>query len=107
MRDMEKRRNYTAEEKANIVLQLLREERTISQIAAETGIHPTVLARWKAEAIDNLPSLFTRGASETEKMRKQHEAEKEELTRQIGQLTIEINWLKKKSAEVHQRRRKT
>lgn len=104
---MEKRRTYKAEEKANIVLQLLREERTISQIAAETGIHPTVLTRWKAEAIDNLPSLFTRGASETEKMRKQYEAEKEELTRQIGQLTIEVNWLKKKSAEVHQRRRKT
>ncbi|HAU30815.1 MAG TPA: hypothetical protein DCW46_00680 [Desulfotomaculum sp.] len=107
MRDMEKRRTYSAEEKANIVLQLLREERTTSQIAAETGIHPTVLARWKAEAIDNLPSLFTRGASETEKMRKQHEAEKEELTRQIGQLTIEVNWLKKnlqKSTSVEERR---
>lgn len=104
---MEKRRSYSSQEKANIVLQLLREEKTISQVAAETGIHPTVLARWKAEAIENLPSLFTRGASETEKMRKQYEAEKEELTRQIGQLTIEVNWLKKKSAEIHQRRRKT
>ena len=107
MRVMEKRRTYTPEEKANIVLQLLREEKTVSQIASETGIHPTVLARWKAEAIDNLPSLFKRGASEIEKMRKQHEAEKEELTRQIGQLTIEVNWLKKKSAELYQRRRKT
>jgi len=104
---MEKRRTYTPEEKANIVLQLLREEKTLSQIASETRIHPTVLARWKAEAIDNLPSLFKRGASEIEKMRKQHEAEKEELTRQIGQLTIEVNWLKKKSAELYQRRRKT
>lgn len=104
---MEKRRSYSSQEKANIVLQLLREEKTISQVAAETGIHPTVLARWKAEAIENLPSLFTRGTSETEKMRKQYEAEKEELTRQIGQLTIEVNWLKKKSAEIHQRRRKT
>jgi len=107
MRDMEKRRTYKAEEKANIVLQLLREERTVAQIAAETVIHPTVLARWKAEVIDNLPRLFTRGASEIEKMRKQYEAEKEELTRQIGQLTIEVNWLKKKSAELNQRRRKT
>jgi transposase len=40
-------------------------------------------------------------------MRKQHEAEKEELTKQIGQLTIEVNWLKKKSAELNLRRRKT
>lgn len=104
---MEKRKTYKPEEKANIVLQLLREEKTIAQIASETGVHPTVLARWKAEAIKNLPSLFTRGASEVEKMRRQYEAEKEELTKQIGQLTIEVNWLKKKSAELYERRRKT
>ena len=50
---------------------------------------------------------FTKGASEVEKKRKQYEAEKEELTKQIGQLTIEVNWLKKKSAELYERRRKT
>lgn len=79
----------------NIVIQLLREEKAIAQMASETGIHPTILSRWKAEAIENLPSLFTRGASEVEKMRRQYEAEKEELTKQIGQLTIQVNWLKK------------
>ena len=59
---MEKRKTYKLDKKANIVLQLLREEKTIAQIASETHVHPTVLARWKAEAIENLPSLFTRGA---------------------------------------------
>lgn len=93
---MEKRRIFKPEEKAKIVLEMLREEKTIAEIASEYGVHPSQLHRWKAEALENLPTLFTRGASEVEKMRKQHEAEKEELTKQIGQLTIEVNWLKKK-----------
>jgi transposase-like protein len=104
---MEKRRIFKPEEKAKIVLEMLREEKTIAEIASEYGVHPSQLHRWKAEALENLPTLFTRGASEVEKMRKQHEAEKEELTKQIGQLTIEVDWLKKKSAELNLRRRKT
>jgi transposase-like protein len=92
---MEKRKKFTAEQKANIVLEMLRGEKTVAEIAAQYEVHPAQLHRWKAEAIENLPSLFTRGASELEKMRKQYEAEKEELIKQIGQLTIEVNWLKK------------
>jgi transposase-like protein len=102
---MRKRRTFTAEDKANIVLEMLREERTVAEISSAYGIHSTVLNRWKAEALDNLPSLFIRGASETEKMRKQYEKEKEQLTQHIGQLSIELNWLKKKSDEVFKRRR--
>lgn len=102
---MKKRRTFTAKEKANIVLEMLREERTTAELASAYGIHSTVLARWKAEALDNLPSLFTRGASETEKMRQQYEKEKEQLTQHIGQMSIELNWLKKKSEEVLKHRR--
>lgn len=81
---MEKRKTFKPEEKAKIVLEMLRGEKKISEIASEYEVHPTQLHRWKAEAIENLPSLFTRGANEMEKMRKQYEAEKEELTKQIG-----------------------
>ena len=102
---MKKRRTFTSEEKAKIVLEMLREERTVAEISSGYEVHSTVLHRWKAEAIDNLPSLFTRGASETEKMRKQYEKEKEQLTQHIGQLSIELNWLKKKSEELNERRR--
>lgn len=104
---MEKRKTFKPEEKAKIVLELLRGEKTVSEIASLYEVHPTQLNLWKAEAIENLPTLFTRGASETEKLRKQYEADKEELTKQIGQLTIEVNWLKKKSAELNERCRKT
>jgi transposase-like protein len=102
---MRKRRTFTAEEKANIVLEMLREERTVAELSSAYEIHSAILNRWKAEALDNLPSLFTKGASETEKMRKQYEKEKEQLTQHIGQLSIELNWLKKKSDEVFKHRR--
>lgn len=102
---MKKRRTFTSEEKAKIVLEMLREERTVAEISSDYEVHSTVLHRWKTEAMDNLPSLFTRGASETEKMRKQYEKEKEQLTQHIGQLSIELNWLKKKSEELNERRR--
>jgi len=104
---MEKRRNFKPEEKANIVLEMLREEKTIAQIAAEYQIHPNVLHRWKADALENLHTIFSKETNEADKLRKQHEAEKDELVKQIGQLTIEVNWLKKKSAEINQRRRRT
>jgi transposase-like protein len=104
---MDKRKQFTSEQKAKIVLELLRGERTVAEIASEYEVHPSQLHRWKAEAIENLPSLFRRGPSETEKMKKRYEAEKEELTKQIGQLSIEVNWLKKKSDEISRRRRKT
>ncbi|SFR13238.1 hypothetical protein SAMN05660706_12716 [Desulfoscipio geothermicus DSM 3669] len=79
----------------------------ISEVASEYKVHPAQLHRWKAEAIENLHSLFTSGANEIEKIRKQYYAEKKELTKQIDQLTLEVNWLKKKSAELNHRRRKT
>lgn len=104
---MDKRRRFKPEEKARIVLELMSGERTPVEIAAAYGVHPTQIHRWKAEAIENMPSLFTRGANEVEKMRKEHEVEKDELVKQIGKLTIEVEWLKKKSQEIGLLRKKT
>ena len=50
---MEKRRNFKPEEKAKIVMEVLREERTLTEIAAEYEVHPNQLSRWKAEFIQN------------------------------------------------------
>ena len=52
------RRHFTAKQKAQIVLEVLKEEKTISQIASEHGVHPNQLHRWKAQALDGLPRLF-------------------------------------------------
>ena len=90
-----KRRTYKPEEKANIVLEILREESTVNEIAQKYGVSPQLISRWQTEFLDNMPAVFDKKASETEKLKLEHETEKEELINQIGQLTVELNWLKK------------
>lgn len=70
---------------------MIRGERPVSQIAAEYEIHPNLLHCWKTEAKENMAAVFRKDAKEVEKIQKGHEKEKEELTKQIGQLTIENN----------------
>lgn len=53
-----KRRKFTPEQKARLVLEMLKEENLVSQLASEHGIHTNVLNRWKAEAVQNLSELF-------------------------------------------------
>jgi len=92
---MEKRRNFTPEEKAKIVIEVLREEKTLNEIAAGHGVHPNQLRRWKAEFMQNAARAFSKDADATEKVRQSYEKEKDELLRQIGQLYYEVSWLKK------------
>jgi transposase-like protein len=92
-----KRQQYTKQKKAEIVLELLKEEKTIAQIAAEYEIHPTQLSQWKKTAIDGLPDLFERGEKAAQKAEKEQQKQVEQLYKEIGYLTTQVNWLKKKS----------
>ncbi len=94
---MEKRRIFTPDRKAKIVLEVLREEKTLSEIAAAYEVHPNQLSRWKAEFLSNVGRVFSKEKDEVEKVKQSHEKEKDELLRQIGQLSYEVSWLKKKS----------
>ena len=94
---MEKRRKFTPKEKAKIVLEVLREDKTLSQVAAEYQVHPNIISRWKADFMNNADKVFSKEVSETEKIKQDYEQERDELLRQIGQLSYEVNWLKKKS----------
>lgn len=76
---MEKRRNFTPEEKAKIVIEVLREERTLNEIAAEYEIHPNQLSRWKAEFISNTGRVFSKETDEVEKVKQSSEKGKDEL----------------------------
>ena len=91
------KKKHTAEFKAKIVLETLKELRTLGQIASENGIHPNMLSRWKMEAIDGLPQIYRKGIGEIEKQRQAYETKMEELYIQIGKLSTEVEWLKKKS----------
>lgn len=89
--------NYKAVEKAKIVLEVLKGDTTISEIASKHNVHPTVVSRWKTQAIENLPLVFENETSKMRQQAKEYEREKEELYRQIGKLSTEKEWLKKKS----------
>ncbi|XMB26065.1 transposase [Paenibacillus sp. BR2-3] len=91
------RRTFTPEEKARIVLEILKEEKSISQLASEAGIHANVLNRWKNEAIHNLSQLFVDDRKGVTKMKKEYEQQIEELYAEVGKLTTQLSWLKKKS----------
>lgn len=88
--------SYTPAFKARLVQELLKETKTISQLAAEHGVHPNVLREWRATALHGLPSLFEKGDS-VAALRSAYEQQIEDLYAQIGRLTTQVAWLKKKS----------
>ena len=90
------RKQYSAIYKAEIVQELLKEEKTVSQLASETGIHPTQLKEWKRVVLTRLPELFSRNDQVLDEARN-HEQKVTELYAEIGRLTTQLNWLKKKS----------
>jgi transposase len=95
-----KRKTYSPAEKAKIILELLREESTLNEIATNYGVSPQLISRWKTEFIENMPAVFDKKNTEVEQLKKEHSSEKEDLINQIGQLTVDVNWLKKKQEQV-------
>lgn len=88
------RKHYSAAFKAKVVQELLREEKSLAQLAAEYGVSAKQLNRWKTIALEGLPSLFEPTADQT---RQEHEQQVTELYAEIGRLTTQLTWLKKKS----------
>jgi transposase len=90
---MEKKR-HDAAFKAKAALEAVKGEKTLTQLASEYGIHPNQIGQWKKRLLKELPTLFSGDKSRQEKERGDLE---DELYRQIGQLKVELEWLKKKS----------
>lgn len=91
------RRKFTPEEKARLVLEILKEEKSVSQLASEHGIHANVLTRWKSEAVQNLSQLFVDDRKGITKMKQDYEQQIDELYAEVGKLTTQLSWIKKKS----------
>lgn len=91
------RRKFSPEEKAQIVLEILKEEKSISQLASEHEIHANVLNRWKNEALQNFYQLFVDDRKGITKMKNEYEQQINELYAEVGKLTTQLTWLKKKS----------
>ena len=90
-----KRNTYTPNEKAKMVLEVLRGERTLNEIASSNEVHPKMLSRWKRDAESKLYLLFQDETAKKRKEEKAHEEELQSLYSKIGQLTTQNEWLKK------------
>jgi putative transposase len=89
---MMKRKTYTAEFKAGVVLEILSERKSIAQASREYGIKDSVISRWKQEFIERSAQIF-----EKEPMRDEREQRIAELERMIGRLAMELEMSKKVS----------
>ena len=87
-----KRKRYNPEFKAKVALAALKNEETMSELAARFGVHPNMITSWKRTLLDGAPDIFDKG----QKSRKQTEEHVDELYKQIGRLQVERDFLSKK-----------
>ncbi len=92
MSDMRKR--YDGSFKARVALEAIRGDRTVAEIAAAYGVHPNQISKWKKQALDELPKIFSGRYEKTEAQGKELT---DQLYQQIGRLKVELDWLKKKA----------
>jgi len=91
------RKRYSDAFKAEVVLELLKEEKTIAQIASERHIHPNQLYEWRAIALRDLATLFSQDHKGERALKAEYDKRLDELYAEIGRLTTQVHWLKKKS----------
>ncbi len=87
-------KKHTAEFKAKVALAAIRGEKTIPEIAAEFGVHPSVIHKWRRKALDSFSGIFANGVSAPESA---SEAVIAGLYEKIGKLTVERDFLAKRS----------
>jgi transposase-like protein len=86
-----KRKKHTEETKARVALEALKGVRTLSELSAAYGVHPTVIAQWKRQLVRGASDVFRRGSAG-----RNDEEVTGPLYEEIGRLKVEIDWLKKK-----------
>lgn len=89
-------KNYTAEYKAKVVLEVLREEKPLGEIASGYGLNPNMVRNWKSDFVDKASSIFENPEKEAKKAKRKEEAlEKKnaQMLKTIGQLTLERDFL--------------
>jgi len=88
------RKIHGAAFKARVALEAVKGEKTLAQLSSEVGVHANQIRQWRKQLLEELPRIFS-------DRRRKEDGEREglvsELYRQIGQLKVELDWLKKKS----------
>ena len=92
-----KRRIFGAAFKAKVALAAARGDKTTAQLASEFSVHTSQVTAWKKQLLEQASGLFEDGRT---KRRDESSVDEQELYEQIGRLKMEVEWLKKKSAEL-------
>jgi putative transposase len=90
-----KRRSFSGSFKAKVALAAVRGDKTTAELAAKFEVHANQVSAWKKQLLDGAPELFA-----DKRTREPTSASEEELYEQIGRLKMEVEWLKKKGAEL-------
>jgi transposase-like protein len=91
------KKRHTNEFKAKVVMAALREDRTLSELASQFGVHPITIGLWKKAVVQGLPRIFEAGSFANGK-EKEQKALIERLYGKIGEIEVENDWIKKKLA---------
>ena len=91
------KKTYNNKYKSEVVLELLKGTKSLTELAGEKGVHVNVISRWRSEAVSKFPLLFEEINGKELKTIKEQEATIKELYSQIGELSTKLHWLKKKS----------
>lgn len=94
-----KRKQYSPQFKAKVALEAVRGEKTISELASQYEVHPTMINNWKRQLLDEASSLFEQGSAANQ-ANKSQQSQIDELYRQIGQLKVERDFLADRSAQL-------
>jgi putative transposase len=91
-----KRRRFSPEFKFRVALEAAKGQQTISELAGKHGVHPNQVSQWKRQLLDNGADVFGQNGH---KEQQAQTAVQTELYEQIGRLKMELEWIKKKSAQ--------
>jgi transposase len=88
---MQKRRSFSAEFKAKVAIEALKEEQTLQELSQKYEVHPNQISSWKQEFLQNSASVFTKGTK-----KEQESVDTAKLYEEIGRLKVEVDFLKKR-----------
>ncbi len=86
-----KRKRHSADFKSKVALEASKEIKTLNEIASDFGIHPVQVSQWKNQLLDNMSGVFSKNKST-----KNYDKIMDDILRELGQKTMELEWLKKK-----------
>jgi transposase-like protein len=92
------KKSFTSEFKSKVAIEALKGQKTVSELAVEFEVHPTQIKNWKKQLMEVSRVAFN--TKQPQKAQELADAERDRLYAQIGQLKVELDWLKKKTGHL-------